>query len=48
MLSGIALGLLILSFVHKMIGAEIMFCSQMVYLSICLNKKSSFAMSAIK
>lgn len=48
LLSCIALGLLGLSLVHKMIGAELMFSCQIVFLSICFNSKSSVIMSAVK
>jgi hypothetical protein len=47
-LSYTALGLFIISLGHKMIGAEILLCGQMVYLSNCFNDKSSFMMSSLK
>ena len=47
-LSLIALVLSVLTIHHKLIGAELMICCQMVYLSLCFYSKPSYLMKSIE
>lgn len=47
-LSYMSLALFVLSLSHKMIGAELLLCCQMVYLSNCFNEKSTMIMNTVK
>jgi hypothetical protein len=47
-LSYASLGLFVVSLGHKLIGAELLFCCQLVCLSNCLYRAPSFLFSSVK